>query len=83
MRWMSIRDINMLIKKGLYQLETGASHNLIYDRQSGKYVGHIDRGGSFVQDRNYEPNNYIIRMIHEEEKGGWNDNSSWGSLAPW
>lgn len=83
MKWMSIRDINMLVKKGLYKLETGATENLIYDKQSGKYVGHIDSGGSFKQDSKYVPTPFIVKTIDNEVKGNWNDNSKWSGKSPW
>lgn len=58
MEWLSINDVKRLVKQKLYRLETGskAGDSLVYDRNSGKYVGHIEGSSqSFYQDKSYRP----------------------------
>jgi hypothetical protein len=77
---LSINDIKRLVKQSLYRIETGskASDSLIYDRQSGKYVGHIENGTSFYQDSYYQVPQYIIEYLDKFEGNSWNQsNRSW------
>lgn len=43
-QWLSINDVKRLVKQKLYWLETGSmpGDSLVYDRESRKYVGHIE-----------------------------------------
>lgn len=79
MRWVSINDIKRLVKQELYRLETGSrpGDQLVYDRASGKYVGHIEQGRNFVQDRAYEPPVYIVKMLDEFDNDWQSDCQGW------
>jgi hypothetical protein len=78
MQWLSIRDVKMLVKKGLYTLETGASENLIYDNISKKYVGHIDSKGSLKQNNDYQVPVQIQGYLNElDSNSAWNDTNPW------
>lgn len=81
---MSLRDVNMLLKKGLYRLETGVNQNLIYDKNSGEFVGHIESGQSFSQSQYYTPSLYVIQQLESyngedwrKDSTGWNTRNSW------
>jgi hypothetical protein len=77
-QWLSINEVKRLVKMGFYQLETGAhsSDQLIYDRQSRKYVGHIE-SGQYQQSLEYQVPQYIVKYLQEfdndwtEEGKGW------------
>lgn len=86
MQWLSINDVNRLVKQKMYQLETGSKpgDSLIYDRQSGKYVGHIEGSNqTFHQSNSYTPSRYIIETLENlngGSKADWKNNSTgWGS----
>ncbi|MCW5907407.1 MAG: hypothetical protein KIS94_06085 [Chitinophagales bacterium] len=80
-RWLSINDIKLLVKSGLYRLETGANKNdsLIYDRNSGTYVGHIQHAHTlserFQQNDAYIPPPYIIQTLDSFTGNEWNSNN--------
>lgn len=88
MQWLSINDVKRLVKQKMYQLETGSKpgDSLIYDKQSGKYVGHIEGSTqTFYQSNSYTPSHYIIEtleMLNGGGKGDWKNNNlgrGWGS----
>jgi hypothetical protein len=86
MQWLSINDVKRLVKQKMYQLETGSKSgdSLIYDRQSGKYVGHIEGSTqTFHQDSSYIPSRYIIETLETfngRDKRDWkNKGNGWGS----
>lgn len=78
-QWLSINDIKLLVKGGFYRLETGAKKNdtLIYDRQKGTYVGHLENQGTsneyYKQDGSYQPPVYILQALETFN----NSNSNW------
>jgi len=92
MQWLSINDVKLLVKKKLYQLETGSRDGdyLVYDRTAKTYVGHIEGAKYndasetiesvkfFKQKEEYNPPRYIISEI-ETYKGSseWFDGNSW------
>jgi|GEM_PF-4535783 hypothetical protein len=79
MRWISINDVKRLVKQKLYELETGSKQGdeLIYDKTTGKYVGHIEGGKTFHQDQTYEPPALIIKTL-EGFNNDWSaDNGGW------
>ncbi|MBK8346449.1 MAG: hypothetical protein IPL08_02100 [Saprospiraceae bacterium] len=78
MKWLSIRDVKMLIKKGLYTLETGAAENLIYDNITKKYVGHIDSEGNLNQNQDYQIPIQIQGYLNElDGNANWNEKNPW------
>jgi len=77
---LSINDIKRLVKQSLYRLETGSKpgDSLVYDRQTGQYVGHIEnKTSSFYQDSSYNVPSYIIEYLETFDSNGWNKNKSW------
>ncbi len=42
MRWLSIRDVEMGLKRWQYRLFNGADGTLIWDARTRQYVGHIE-----------------------------------------
>lgn len=80
-QWLSINDIKLLVKSGLYRLETGAnqSDSLIYDRKSGTYVGHIQQAHTlnerFQQSDTYTPPPYVVQTLNSFNGSDWNKNS--------
>jgi len=76
---LSYYDVRRMVQKGLYRLETGAKshHELIYDRKSGKYVGHFESGKIFQQDRSYQVPQYILVELDELKSGDWENGSGW------
>jgi len=78
-QWLSINQVKRLVNQSLYRLETGShsSDQLIYDRQSGKYVGHIE-SGRYYQSPNYQVPHYIIQQFENFDEDEWNkDGSGW------
>lgn len=41
-RWLSIRDIEVGLKKRIYEIENGKNGSVIWDARSRQYVGHIE-----------------------------------------
>ncbi|MBV7440091.1 hypothetical protein KRX57_01520 [Weeksellaceae bacterium TAE3-ERU29] len=78
MNWISINDARLLIKKGMYRLETGAKSNdqLIYDNRSGKFVGHIENG-RFFQESSYQIPTYVKVELEKLNQNDWFNNKSW------
>jgi len=76
---LSYYDIRRMIQKGLYRLETGATANaeLIYDKKTGKYVGHLESGNVFNQDSSYQVPQYVIVELDELKSGSWEEGSGW------
>ncbi len=92
MRFISINDLKLLVKKGLYQLETGSRPGdyLVYDRKARTYVGHVEGTtyddqtevlgtvGYFLQNEKYEPRQYIISVLDTFGKtSNWNRGDEW------
>lgn len=68
---MSLRDLELLIKRGIYKLETGNNKNLIYDNRTRKYVGHVENGKAEIKD--FVKPIEGIDFIEEAESGPWLD----------
>ncbi len=86
MEWLSINDVKRLVKQKLYRLETGsrAGDSLVYDRNSGKYVGHIESSSqSFHQSKEYIPSAYVIETLetlNNHSKTDWKQSGNgWGT----
>ncbi len=78
MQWLTIRDIKYLIKKKLYEFETGSSNNLIYDRKTKQFVGHVDSNDRFVQSPDYIPSQEIIYQLQSLDLDEWKqDGKGW------
>lgn len=73
-RWLSINDVKRLVKQNLYRLETGSKSgdSLIYDRQSRRYVGHIEsNSNSFHQDPSYDVPYYVVEYLETFRGEDW------------
>jgi hypothetical protein len=71
--WISINELKRLVKQGFYKLETGAhsGDQLIYERKSGSYVGHIENG-HYYQDPNYQvPQHIEIHKFETFDEDDW------------
>ncbi len=80
MQWLSINDVQRLVKQKLYYLETGSKpgDSLIYDRQSKKYVGHIEgSSNTFYQDSQYTVPPYIVSHLETFKGNDWNNENNW------
>lgn len=79
MPYLSINDVNRLVKQKLYKLETGAKSgdHLVYDRHSKKYVGHIENG-NFYQHNNYRPSKTITNALDNLNENDWFNSSNIG-----
>lgn len=78
--WLSINEVNRLIKQKLYWLETGSKpgDSLVYDRESKKYVGHIEaNSNSFYQDPGYTIPPYVVSFLETFKGEDWNNNGGW------
>ncbi len=78
MQWLSINDVKRLVKQKMYQFETGSKpgDQLIYDKNSGKYVGHVENG-NFYQDKSYQIPQYIIQTLKDFDNDWTKDGSGW------
>lgn len=92
MRFISINDLKLLIKRKIYHLETGSKEGdyLVYDRNSRTYVGHIEgakfnnqsntiiSAKYFFQNEKYDPPRYIISEIEAFGKSeNWDKGLDW------
>ena len=78
MRWLSINEVERLIKQKIYWLETGSkdTDSLVYDKKTRSYVGHIE-SGQFYQNKNYEPTPNIIKSLDSLDENEWFKDSNW------
>lgn len=79
MRYLSINEVERLIKQGLYFLETGShpADSLIYDKKTRQYVGHIENKNRFQQDSHYVVPEYIVEYLDTFDGKSWNKNKKW------
>lgn len=79
-QWLSINDVKRLVKQKLYWLETGSKpgDSLVYDRESRKYVGHIESNkNTFHQDSDYITPPYVINALDSFNDNQWNEQNNW------
>lgn len=69
MRWLSINQVNQLVKDKLYEVESGK----IFEKRSGKEVGSYSNG-NFNQNKYYVPPQFVIERL-ELFDNDWNNSS--------
>ena len=77
-QWLSINDVRRLVKQQLYFLETGskAGDQLIYDRNSNQYVGHVE-GRQFHQSESYVPPSFITQTLRNFDNEWSKEGTGW------
>ena len=70
MNWLSINDIKFGIKRRMYEIKHNAEgKTLIYNAQTGDYVGHFDEDNErFTQSKSYQQSTIEIEMFDNGER---------------
>lgn len=72
MRWLSINQVNQLIKNKMYEIESGK----IFEKNSGREVG-VYRNNKFIQHQNYIPSENISDELKCFDNDWENCDKSW------